>query len=128
MQFIPGNTARRTEECRAGLMAGSLAEQADVGEFRTELAGLDPVNDLGDLVAARCRDTDLAPLSRHHAIDGIHLCHLPLFKVLQHAGLEESMLSDGNRDKEEGNCLLQRIMVIQKSDDILALDRFYAYS
>ena len=46
MQFIPGNTARRTEECRAGLMAGPLAEQADVGEFRTELPGLDPVNDL----------------------------------------------------------------------------------
>ena len=49
-------------------MADPLAEQADVGEFRTELAGLDPVNDLDDLVAARCRDTDLAPLCRHHMI------------------------------------------------------------
>lgn len=103
-------------------------EKAQVATFRFELSGFDAVDYLHDLAVAWRGDMAFLPLCAYCAVDGIHFGLLAMLDVLQHAGLEKSMLADGQRYDEEGNCFLDRIVPVEKFDNVLALNRLYSYA
>ena len=103
-------------------------EKPQVVPRRFQFSVLDAVNNLHHLVVARSRHACLAPLGTHGAIDGIHLSLLAPLDILQHAGLQTRMLANRYRYDKERDSLLERIVIIQKSYHILALDRLDSYA
>lgn len=99
-------------------------EKPQVVPRSLQLSVLDAVNNPHHLVVAWGRHTGLAPLGTYRTIDGIHLSLLATLDILQHAGLQTCMLANCYRYDKERDSLLERIVVIQKSHHILALDRF----
>ena len=84
---------------------------------------------LADLVVIRSRHIVLSAVGADNAVYRINFALLALFKILEHARLEEPVLLDADRDEREGYLLLYAVaLVVEKLDYILALNRFYLYA
>lgn len=82
------------------------------------------MDDGDDLVVDGGRAAYLAAKVAHGAVDGIYFGLLAFLNVLQHAGLEELVLLDGERQQQQGDAFLDGIVVVEQLDDVLALYGF----
>ena len=88
-----------------GVMFGAscllLVEILDVFCAWLQLALLDLMDDFYDFVVHRGRATDLSAVVGNGSVDCVHLGQLAFFEVLEHAGLQLGVLTDGDRDDEK---------------------------
>ena len=84
---------------------------------------------LADLVVIRSRHAVLSAVGADNAVYRVDFALLALFKILEHARLEEPVLLDADWDEREGYLLLYAVaLVIEELHYILALNRLYFYA
>ena len=84
------------------------------------------MDDFHYAVVHRGREAHFATIFRYGTIDGIDFREFAFLQILQHAGLQLGMFTDGDRDDEEREGTLQGIVVVEQLHDVLALYRFDA--
>ena len=80
------------------------------------------MNDFNDLFVIGSRDILLLSVENDASIDAIDFCLLSLFKILEPACFQCSMLFDAKRNQPKGNLSLKGILVIKEFNNILSLN------